>query len=106
MTELISITQSKIYWTKKLQKFITKFIYFLKFLNLILNFNFFKLNLLQNLFTYLAKSSLRSLTSSSAVHWSDRVVKPQMSANKMLKTKQINFIIKKYLHNWNIQQIA
>lgn len=34
---------------------------------------------------YLAKSSFSSRTNSSAVHWSESVVKPQMSANKMLK---------------------
>ena len=32
----------------------------------------------------LAKSSLRSLINSSAVHWADKTVNPQMSANKML----------------------
>lgn len=35
--------------------------------------------------TYLAKSSLSIRTSSSAVHWSDSVVKPQISAKRMLK---------------------
>lgn len=35
--------------------------------------------------TDLAKSSLSRRTSSSAVHWSDREVKPQMSANRMLE---------------------
>ena len=34
--------------------------------------------------SYLANSSLSSRTSSSAVHWSDRLVKPQMSAKRML----------------------
>lgn len=37
--------------------------------------------------THLANSSLSSLTSSWAVHWSDRLVKPQMSANKMLRER-------------------
>ena len=32
----------------------------------------------------LAKSSLRSRISSSAVHWADKTVKPQMSANRIL----------------------
>lgn len=37
---------------------------------------------------YLAKSSFNSRTNSSAVHWSESVVKPQMSANKMLKRNE------------------
>lgn len=39
---------------------------------------------------YLAKSSLSSLTSSCAVHWSDRLVNPQMSANKMLQVNKVS----------------
>lgn len=35
--------------------------------------------------SYLAKSSLSRRTNSSAVHWSDRLVKPQISANRMLQ---------------------
>lgn len=34
--------------------------------------------------SYLAKSSFSNRTSSSAVHWSDNVVKPQISANNIL----------------------
>lgn len=35
-----------------------------------------------------AKSSLRVITSSCAVHWDARLVKPSMSANKMLRKTQ------------------
>lgn len=45
------------------------------------NLNYF----IKQMNKYLAKSSFKSLTSSSAVHWSDNVVKPQISANKILK---------------------
>ena len=58
---------------------------------------------------YLAKSSFRSLTSSSAVHWSDRDVKPQISANSILeKSKiivlQLNFTIRELSQkdSWNL----
>ena len=37
---------------------------------------------------HLANSSFRSRTSSSAVHWSDSAVNPQMSANIILKQRQ------------------
>ena len=42
-----------------------------------------------------AKSSLRSRISSSAVHWADNEVNPQISANKMLKKRE-NIRLKKY----------
>ena len=38
---------------------------------------------------YLANNSFKSLTSSSAVHWSERLVKPQISANNILNTNKI-----------------
>ena len=40
----------------------------------------------------LAKSSLRSRISSSAVHWADKTVKPQMSANNILTWALYNTI--------------
>ena len=42
-----------------------------------------------------AKSSLRSRISSSAVHWADNEVNPQISANKMLKKRE-KIRLKKY----------
>ena len=45
-----------------------------------------------------AKSSLRSRISSSAVHWADNDVNPQISANNMLKRKKkmkkVQFVVK------------
>lgn len=41
--------------------------------------------------SYRAKSSLSNLTSSSAVHWSESEVNPQMSANRILKYVKVNF---------------
>lgn len=37
---------------------------------------------------YLANNSFNSRTNSSAVHWSERLVKPHISANKMLKVDE------------------
>lgn len=47
---------------------------------------------------YLANSSFNNRTSSSAVHWSDNVVKPQISANRMLKAidKEEKYTTKQY----------
>jgi hypothetical protein len=43
--------------------------------------------------SYLANSSLSRRTNSSAVHWSERLVKPHISANRMLIATD-NLIIK------------
>lgn len=61
--------------------------------------------------SYLANSSLRSRTSSWAVHWSERLVNPQMSANKMLKiqmNKYQNLEVSKssnYFYAWQAKNL-